>query len=106
MSATALQVLNAFDAFKDTHQRKRISPQMAFVSGFRAAESLEENRLSWLDMHRSAEHDSDANEHWVTAWVSQSEVGNKGATGLFVARAPTFAQCIDKFLAGDIVRID
>ena len=71
MSATALQVLNAFDAFKDTHQRKRISPQMAFVSGFRAAESLEENRLSWLDMHRSAEHDSDANEHWVTTWVAQ-----------------------------------
>ena len=106
MSATSIEVLNAFDAFKNMHQRMRILPQMAFVSGFRAAESLNENRLSWLDMNRSANHDSDANEHWVTARVSQSEVGNKGATGLFIARAPTFAQCIDKFLAGDIVRID
>lgn len=64
-------------------------------------------RIEWIDRNRSAEHDSDAIEHWVVSWVAQGRSGNEnGASGRFVARAPSFRECIDKFLSGDIVRID
>lgn len=63
-------------------------------------------RVDWLERHRSAEHDSDSNEHWVVAWLNQSEPGNSGCSGRFVARAPSFRECIDRFISGNIVRID
>lgn len=65
-----------------------------------------EQRLAWLNAHRNNDHDSDANEHWVVAWIGQDEPGNTGASGRFCARATTFEGCIDKFLSGDISRID
>lgn len=65
------------------------------------------SRIDWLDRNRSINHDSDAKEHWIVAWVAQGDTGNKnGCSGKFAARAPTFRECIDKFLSGDIVRVD
>lgn len=67
----------------------------------------EMQRLDWMDHNRSANHDSDSKEHWISAWVPQGAMGNKhGASGRFVARAKTFRECIDKFLGGDITRVD
>lgn len=64
-------------------------------------------RLDWVGNNRSANHDSDATEHWLTTCVPQGALGNKnGASGKFLARGKSHRECIDKFLSGDIVRID
>lgn len=71
--------------------------------------SIAENRINKRRLEfcsRSYDHDCDKNEHWVTAWVCQGEYGNAGFSGRFIARAKDFVSCIDKFLIGDIVRVD
>lgn len=65
-----------------------------------------ERRLAWIENHGSFNHDTGSGEHWVTAWLGQDEPGNTGSSGRFLARAATFAGCVDKFLAGDVIRID
>lgn len=71
--------------------------------------SIAENRINKQRLEfcsRSYDHDCDKNEHWVLAWVCEGEYGNKGVSGRFIARAKDFVSCIDKFLTGDIVRVD
>ncbi len=121
MNITPVVLLNAFMEFKELHQRKRISAQMAFVSGAHYAEKVitqgtdvsgksnigDTQRLDWVAQKRTAQYDSDNGEHWIVSWVCQGEAGNKnGASGKFLGRGKSYRECIDKFIEGDIVRID
>lgn len=107
MSVHPAKILNAFYAFKELHQRKRMSAQTAFVAGvhFGTAEAeAETRRMTWLERHNSAAHDQDTAEHWVVAWLGPDEPGANGVGGRHVASAASFRDCIDKFLAGEVKR--
>lgn len=63
-------------------------------------------RLDWMCRHPLSNIDSNKDEHWITAWVCEGEPGNSGGSGKFCASGKNVRECIDKFLSGDIERID
>ena len=71
------------------------------------AQRQESARLDWLLLHNSAEADKDSRGCYIVAWLSDGAPGNKqGPSGRFVSSGVTHRECIDRFLSGDIRRID
>lgn len=108
----ALDALQAVTAERDALKAIADSDDGAGGEGMKLylenrALKADAGRLDWVGDNRSANHDSDVSGHYVVSWVPQNALGNKnGASGQFLAQAPSFRECIDKFLSGDIVRID
>lgn len=71
------------------------------------AQRQESARLDWLLLHNSAEVDRDSRGCYIVARVSDGALGNEqGPSGRFVSTGATHRECIDRFLYGDIKRID
>jgi len=64
------------------------------------------SRLDWILMHMNANFDRDTTGHSMVTYLVSGEKHAKGVAGRFIVRAETQRQCIDKFIAGDIQRID
>ena len=63
-------------------------------------------RLDWIERHGSMQYDFDAKSHLIVAWIAQGAPGNVGSTGKFLASGESFRDCIDKFIRGQIIRVD
>lgn len=69
---------------------------------------IESKRLDWLLSNQGAQCERfSAGDYYIQTWVCHSEPGNlNGSGGQFLARGGSHRECIDKFLTGDIKRVD
>lgn len=66
-------------------------------------------RLDWMISNSSARCEFTTNDRtaYMTAWVCNGALGNESyGGGKFTTSGSTHRECIDKFLSGDIQRID
>ena len=70
--------------------------------------SVESKRLDWLIANPSAKCErSTDGTLYINAWVCNGEPGNENGGGAnFTASGATHRDCIDKFMAGDIRRMN
>jgi hypothetical protein len=66
------------------------------------------DRLDWVMTHSNFNYDFDwrTGNHWITAWVFACEPGNNGNSGHFYGGGEDFRDCIDKFITGQIKKLD
>lgn len=61
-------------------------------------------RLDWL-LSAEPRAEVDGIGHFISVWLPESKAPD-GVAGYFVTRGASHRECIDKFLRGDITRVD